>query len=191
MEELHSIIRSCVNNDQQHQKMLYEKYYGYALKIVFRYIYHYEKAVDVVNDGFVKAFRALYKFNCSNEEHLEKVWMGWLKKIMINTAIDQLRKNSMMPEIGDLSEQIWHQADNSMAADQNLLYKELINQIKKLPPSYRVVFNMYVIDGFTHQEIASRLGISVGTSKSNLSKARMHLKKIIDGNRKEAGICSL
>lgn len=191
MQELHSIIRSCIENNQQHQKLLYEKYYGYALKIVFRYIYHYEKAINVVNDGYVKVFRSLHKFNCADQDHLEKVWMGWLKKIMINTAIDELRKNSMVPEIGDLSEQVWQQADNSLAADQNLLYKELVSQIKKLSPSYRVVFNMYVIDGFTHQEIARHLGISVGTSKSNLSKARMHLKKIIDGNRREADIYSL
>ena len=110
---------------------------------------------------------------------------------MINTAIDELRKNSMMPEIGELSEHIWQEQDHSQAADQQLLYKELINEIKKLPPSYRAVFNMYVIDGFSHQEIAGQLGISVGTSKSNLAKARMHLKKIIDNNKREAGICSL
>jgi RNA polymerase sigma-70 factor (ECF subfamily) len=75
--------------------------------------------------------------------------------------------------------------DKTQSSDQSLLYKELVKEIKKLPPSYRVVFNMYVIDGFTHQEIANQLGISVGTSKSNLSKARAILQKIIRNNDRE------
>ena len=98
---------------------------------------------------------------------------------MINTAIDDLRKNNFLPEIGDISESIWMHEDKSQGADQALLYKELIKQIKKLPPSYRTVFNMYVIDGLTHQEIANSIGISVGTSKSNLSDARSILQKAV------------
>jgi RNA polymerase sigma-70 factor (ECF subfamily) len=184
-------MEGCLINDQKCQKKLYERYYGYALKIVFRYIYRYEKATDAVNDGFVKIFRSLKKFECAEKEHLEKIWMGWIKRIMINTAIDELRRSNMMPEIGGLPDHIWELQDKSQRADQNILYKELICQVKKLPPSYRVAFNMYVIDGFSHQEIAERLGISVGTSKSNLAKARMQLKKFIDKDVQEADICSL
>lgn len=191
MEELQSIIEGCLTNDHKCQKKLYERYYGYALKIVFRYIYRYEKATDVVNDGFVKIFRSFNKFACAENEHLEKIWMGWMKRIMINTAIDELRRSNMMPEIGVLPDYIWEIQDRSHGADQNILYKELICQVKKLPPSYRVAFNMYVIDGFSHQEIAERLGISVGTSKSNLAKAKMQLKKFINKDIQEADICSL
>src|SRR5438270_15939 len=100
---------------------------------------------------------------------------------MVNTAIDQLRKDSLLPEIGEVDENIWLQ-DKSSVSDQSLLYKELISYTKNLPPSYRAVFNMYVVDGYTHQEIASQLGISVGTSKSNLSRARASLKKMIQDN---------
>jgi len=184
-------MEGCLINDHKCQKKLYERYYGYALKIVFRYLYRYEKAVDAVNDGFVKIFRSFKKFECTEKEHLEKIWMGWVKRIMINTAIDELRRSNMMPEIGGLPDHIWQLQDKSQGADQNLLYKELICQVKKLPPSYRVAFNMYIIDGFSHQEIAEKLGISVGTSKSNLAKARMQLKKFIDKDVQEAGICSL
>lgn len=116
--------------------------------------------------------------------------MGWMRTIMINTAIDDLRRNNFMPEIGILPDQIWLMEDATQAADQQVLYKELILEIKKLPPSYRLVFNMYVIDGFTHQEIAARLGISVGTSKSNLSKARALLQKYIQKNQDEV-VCSM
>lgn len=177
-------------NDHKSQKTLYERYYGYSLKVVFRYIYRYEKAIDVVNDGFVKMFRSLEKFDCTEKEHLEKIWMGWIKRIMINTAIDELRKSNMMPEIGGLQDDIWEMQDKSQKTDQKILYKEIIEQVKKLPPSYRVAFNMFVIDGFSHQEIAERLGITVGTSKSNLAKARIQLKKFIDKDVQQADICS-
>lgn len=149
---------------------------------MFRYIYRYEKAVDVVNDGYVKIFSNFSKFQYSSTDNLEMILMGWMRKIMINTAIDALRKNNFLPEIGDISETIWKQEDRSQASDNSVLYKELIQQVKRLPPAYRTVFNLYIIDGFTHMEIADQLGISVGTSKSNLSKARVLLQKYIKEN---------
>lgn len=185
------IITGCIQNNQRDQKYLYEKYFGYCLKTVFRYIYHYDKAVDVVNDGFVKVFRNFERFQFLDKDNLEMVLMGWMRMIMINTAIDQLRKNNFLPEIGDISESVWLQ-DKTQGSDQTLLYKELIKEVKKLPPSYRTVFNLYVIDGFTHQEIANLLGISVGTSKSNLSKARAILQKIIKNNDQQvADVCNM
>ena len=191
LELLQHIIAGCIRNDQRDQKYLYERYYGYCLKTVFRYIYRYDKAVDVVNDGFVKIFRNFVKFQYTDTENLEMILMGWMRTIMVNTAIDQLRKNNFLPEIGDISESIWMHVDRSAGSDHALMYKELVKEIKKLPPSYRTVFNMYVIDGFTHQEIANRLGISVGTSKSNLSKARVLLQKIIKINDQEVSVCSM
>ncbi len=185
MELLLHLIEGCTENNQRDQKALYERYYGYCLKTVFRYIYRYDQAVDVVNDGFVKVFRNFQKFNYTPGDELEMVLMGWMRRIMINTAIDHLRKNNFMPEIGDISENIWMQHDKSQGSDQGILYKELIQQIKRLPPSYRTVFNLYVIDGFTHHEISEKLGISVGTSKSNLSKARVQLQKFIKSNDSE------
>lgn len=182
MEQLQNLINGCLQNNQRDQRTLYERYYGYCLKTVFRYIYRYDKAVDIVNDGFVKVFRNFDKFTYTPGDELEMILMGWMRRIMINTAIDQLRKNNFVPEIGDISETVWTTLDRSQNADQVVLYKELIIQIKRLPPSYRTVFNLYVIDGFTHHEIADKLGISVGTSKSNLSKARVLLQKFIQQN---------
>jgi RNA polymerase sigma-70 factor (ECF subfamily) len=191
MESLHQIINGCKNNHHKYQKILYENYYGFCLKTVFRYIYRYEKAIDVVNDGFVKVFRNFINFFCKEEADLEKVLMGWMKRIMINTAIDELRKQNLLPEIGGLPETVWEKTDGSNNADQIVLYKELISQVKKLPPSYRIVFNMYVIDGFTHQEIANKLDISVGTSKSSLSKARLHLQKYIKQDFTIIKLCNI
>ena len=186
---LHDIINGCMQNNHRDQRHLYEQYYGYSLKIVFRYIYRYDKAVDVVNDGFVKVFGKLDKFHCESSQNIEMMFRGWLRTIMINTAIDRLRKDNFLPEIG-LTNEIWIE-DKSQSADQALLYKEIINEIKKLPPGYRVVFNMYVIDGFTHQEIANQLKIEVGTSKSNLSKAKVLLKNFIKKNDQQIRTCKM
>ena len=191
MESIQEIIASCLENNNKYQKIFYERYFGYCLKVVFRYIYRYDKAIDIVNDGFVKVFRNLVKFHYENPENLEKILLGWMRTIMVNTAIDALRKDSLLPEIGALDDNVWQHEDRSRGADQNLLYKELIKEVKKLPPSYRAVFNMYVIDGFTHQEIANSLGISVGASKSNLSKARALLQKKINSSNKQLDICNL
>jgi RNA polymerase sigma-70 factor (ECF subfamily) len=142
-------------------------------------VYRYDKAVDVVNDGFVKVFRNMTKFETDDYDHIEQRFMGWMKRIMINCAIDELRKNSMIVEIGGIPEHVWEVADKSLSPDQSLLYKELITLVKKLPPAYRAVFNLIVIDGLTHHEVAGLLDISVGTSKSNLSRARVLLQKNI------------
>jgi RNA polymerase sigma-70 factor (ECF subfamily) len=114
--------------------------------------------------------------------------MGWMKRILINTAIDELRRQQAMPEIGELPDYIWEEMDRSQNADQMILYKELIWEVKRLPPSYRNVFNMFVIDGFSHNEIANVLGISEGTSKSALAKAKAHLKKFL-GKQVCAKLC--
>ena len=187
---LQEIIHGCHLNHPREQRSLYKKYYGYCLKIVFRYIYTYDKAVDVVNDGFVKVFRNFSRFQYNHTENVEMILMGWMRTIMVNTAIDELRKHSFLPEIGYIPGTVWNHEDISQGSDQILLYKELVKEFKKLPPAYRTVFNLYVIDGFSHQEIANRLSISVGTSKTNLSKARVYLKKILKNNELERAVCN-
>lgn len=153
-------------------------------------MYHYDKAADVVNDAFVKIFRRLNSFYCKQPENIEAMFMGWIRTIMINTAIDRLRKDNFLPEIGITNENVWVD-DKSQASDQSLLYKELVHEIRKLPPVYRTVFNLYVIDGFSHQEIANQLKIAVGTSKSNLFKAREILQKAIKRNEEQTNICRM
>jgi len=180
LENFNRIIQGCICKEYKYQKMVYENYRGFALKIVFRYIYRYEKALDVANDGFVKLFASFERFTAAEaEEDNKKILMGYIKKIMVNTSIDELRRGSMLPEIGGIPEHVWGSTSKNDNADQNLLYKQIIILIKELPPSYRIVFNMYVIDGFNHLEIADILKIPVGTSKSNLSRARALLQLTI------------
>jgi RNA polymerase sigma-70 factor (ECF subfamily) len=186
---LGDLLVGCSLNHSPDQELVYRHYYAYCLKIVFRYSRSYEQAVNVVNDGFVKAFLHMNQFQHPKGADLEQFFMGWLRRIMINTAIDQLRKERNVPRIIYLEPDLYIE-DEKRSADQPLLYKELIYEIKKLPPSYRAVFNMYVIDGYNHQEISSILGISEGTSKSNLFRARELLKQIIANNEKYYKECN-
>ncbi|MEP6713573.1 MAG: sigma-70 family RNA polymerase sigma factor [Ferruginibacter sp.] len=179
MENITSIIKGCIEKNHKYQRIIYERYRSYALKIVFRYIYRFDKAINVTNDGFVKLFRNFEQFRFGEDKDNEAILMGWLKKILVNTAIDELRKDDMLIEIGGIPEGVWEIKDNSRGADQLLLYKDLIVLIKNLPTAYRVVFNLHVIDGYTHSEIADILDVPVGTSKSNLSRARSLLQTSI------------
>ena len=185
------IINGCADNNHKYQKILYERYYGYALKTVFRYIFKYEKAVDVVNDGFVKLFRHFGQFKADDPANIEPMLMGWIRCIMVNNAIDELRKKDMQPDAGFVSEEVWEQTEHSDNADQLLLYKDLMIQVRKLPPMYRAVFNMYVIDGFNHNEIAEKLGIAAGTSKSNLWKARSLLQAYLKEQPNNNELCKM
>lgn len=187
---MREIIKGCICNDPKCQKAFYEQYYGYALKIVFRYIYRYEKAVDTTNDGFVKIFANFSKFKAGSDEDTQKILMGWIKRIMINASIDVLRKENMLPEIGGIPEHVWDIPDRSRDADQLLLYKDLIVLVKELRPDYRAVFNMYVIDGYSHSEIADLMKIAIGTSKANLSRARQLLQRSIQ-KMEEANACRI
>ncbi len=186
MDAIYILIRGCIDNNNKSQRDFYNHYYGFALKTVFRYIFQYDKATDIVNDSFVKIFNNLAKFNLNKESaDTEKILMGWMKRILINTAIDELRRNQTAPNICELPEYIWEESDRLNGADQKILYKELICEVKRLPPSYRTVFSLFVIDGFSHNEIAGLLGISEGTSKSALAKAKAQLKKFLSNRFSE------
>jgi RNA polymerase sigma-70 factor (ECF subfamily) len=179
LDNLVNIIKGCILKEPKFQRQLYDRYRGFATKIVFRYIYRFEKANDIVTDGFVKAFKHFDNFDLKDEEDAEKLLMGWLKKIMIHTAIDELRKTDLIPEIGGIPEEVWEISEHSDNADQLLLYKELVSLVKQLPPALRVVFNLYVIDGYSHSQVAKMVRIPVGTSRSNLARAKSFLQTAI------------
>ncbi|TKK71505.1 sigma-70 family RNA polymerase sigma factor [Ilyomonas limi] len=177
MENITNIIKGCIGKDHKYQKMIYEHYRGYALKIVFRYIYQYEEAVNAVNDGFVKLFNHIDRFEMGTDADNEKILMGWMKRIMINVSIDQLRSKKTSPETGDIPASVWGLPSDSRDAEQAMMYNDLVLMIKQLPTPYRLVFNLYVIDGFSHAEIAEMLHIPVSTCRSNLLRARTMLQQ--------------
>lgn len=179
LESLHTLLKCCLKDDRKSQQLLYENYYKFALKIAFRYIDEYNDALTITNDAFIKVFKNLKQFELTTDAQiLEPRFFGWLKKIVINTSLDFLKKENRQIAFENIDNpQIWELSEKSELADSKLLYKELIGFLKELPPSYNRVFNLYVIDGYGHAEIAELLHISIGTSKSNLFKAKEILQK--------------
>ena len=171
----------CKRNISAFQKILYERYYGYAMTICIRYATGHDEAAEILNDGFVKVFRAISRFDEPEDQTaLQKVFMAWLKVIMINTGINHFKsgiRRISWSAIDEIADPVY--PDQNRGEDQ-LGYETLIMLIQQLSPAYRSTFNLYVIEGYKHEEIANLLGISVGTSKSNLLKARKNLRKMLE-----------
>lgn len=189
MEKLLHIISGCANQDRQSQQMLYDQYYGLCLKIAFRYVNTYEQAVEVTHDAFLKMFRNFSRFEVRDIDKLEMLLIGWIRRVVINAAIDYMRREMNNHHSYPIPEHVWEHKDEGQSSDNSLLYKELMILVKELPPAYRMVFNLHVIEGYSHPEIAKMLGITTGTSKSNLSKARAHLQKALTSEKTETILC--
>ncbi|WP_324675917.1 sigma-70 family RNA polymerase sigma factor [Hymenobacter sp. GOD-10R] len=181
-----ALLAGCRRAQRESQRQLYSLYYGYALSICLRYVRDREQAMETVNDGFLKIFRDLHRFDESQHQDVEGSFRGWLKRIMVHTAIDHFRATEKHAFQQGLEEVVISHPDASGSPLDSLAFEELLQLIYLLPPAYRAVFNLYVLDGFTHEEIAEQLKISVGTSKSNLFKARGHLKDLLKKTKHHA-----
>lgn len=166
-----NLINGCIEKDRKSQKKLYELYYGYALRICLRYSNNKDEAIAVMNDGFMKVFSNISRYDT------QQSFNSWLSTIMINTAIDQYRKRIKQIEMEELN--VKHEVEDRENILSHLNYEDLIRLVQRLSSTYRTVFNLFAIDGYSHEEIADMLKISVGTSKSNLFKARENLKKML------------
>jgi RNA polymerase sigma-70 factor (ECF subfamily) len=169
------IVDKCVKGNRKAQRKLYETFYGKMMGVCYRYTSNKEDAKDVLQDGFIKVFCSInkYKFNGSLE--------GWIRRIMVNTAIDHYRKNKTIFFIEDEDGIL---LDKAKIESENGIYSKfgeevIMKSIELLSPAYKTVFNLNVIEGFQHKEIAQKLGISEGTSKSNLAKAKIKLRLIL------------
>lgn len=178
-EKLKAIVEGCVREERKCQKMIFEMYYGKMMSACLRYISDRDEAQDVLQDGFIKVFNSIAKFDFNGS------FEGWVRRIIVNTAIDHIRKKKK--DIFQVTDHEFIMNNYSEEADDieddsiysNLNNQEIMNAIKQLSPAYRTVFSMYVIDGYSHQQIADLLNINIGTSKSNLAKARMNLQKAL------------
>ncbi|HLK27579.1 MAG TPA: sigma-70 family RNA polymerase sigma factor [Puia sp.] len=177
--QISAIIAGCRKNDRSSQKELYQLLKDYAMKICYRYQNHSEEAEEIMNEGFIKLFKNIDQFDEARHANVEVALKGWFKRILINTCIDHYRKNASRINNKVLTKETENIAGYAENGLDVLSYKEIIEAIRHLSPAYRTVFNLFVIEGMSHDEIASQLGISVGASKSNLSKARENLRKIL------------
>ena len=177
-EELTYHVEACALNNRESQRVLYSSFYGYAMAICDRYASKQEDAVEILNDGFLKIFREIHHYKPAYADVISS-FKGWLRKIMVYTAIDHFRKNQKHQMVTQLDNVGYHAPSVHEDAIDKLSYEEIIRAIQELSPGYRTVFNLFIIEGLSHDEIARHLGISTGTSKSNLSKARRQLQKIL------------
>jgi RNA polymerase sigma factor (sigma-70 family) len=181
-KELEQIIADCQGNRRKGQELLHKKYYSLFMSISLRYTKNYDQAEDILQLGFIKIFKNINKYKG------EGSFEGWMKRILVNTAIDFHRKKKndlvLMPE-EDGIEKLGIIEDEDVELD-NYPYtpKQVIAAIQELSPAYQTVFNLYVIENYPHKEIAEILSISIGTSKSNLLKAKARLRKILLENFK-------
>jgi RNA polymerase sigma factor (sigma-70 family) len=170
-DDIQKLIKGCKENNRKAQELLYKKFYAAMLSLCIRYTNDQHDAMLVLNDGFLKVFK-----NISSYSPYKGGLYTWIRKIIINTALDFLRKEKLTYS-GSLSD------IEEPAIESSIIQKtdadELLFSIKQLPPATQVVFNLYTIDGFNHREIAEILGISEGTSKWHLSEARRQLKQLI------------
>jgi RNA polymerase sigma-70 factor (ECF subfamily) len=177
-KELKAIVEACLRGERRAQERLFQTYYGKMLGVCMRYLSDRDSAQEILQVSFLKVFDKLEFFDFTGS--LE----GWIRRIVTNTAIDHLRKAKKDPFLSDQDNDFVAGSADPMVEAEHTELLELkgqvaIEAIGKLSPAYRAVFNLYVIEEHTHKEIAEILGISEGTSKSNLAKAKMNLQRLL------------
>lgn len=175
--DLRDLINGCVRGKRKSQEELFKRYYSKMMVVSMRYTKNADEAADILQDGFLKVFAKLEAYN------YEGSFEGWIRRIIANTAIDQLRKrkndfillqeDQSLEDFADLIEEDLEEEEIEFKPDQ------VLAAMHELSPAYRTIFNLYVFENLTHKEIAEKLDINVGTSKSNLAKAKRNLAKIL------------
>jgi len=168
-DQLEEIIKGCKAGKTKDQDILFRNYSSELFGVCLYYSKDYTEAEDILHDGFMKIFKNISKFRYKGS------FEGWMRRIMINTALEKFRKERHLHAISDIED---HEEDFiSEDVISSITAKDLIALIQQLSPKYRMVFNLYAIEGYTHKEIGKMVGISEGTSKSNLARARAILQK--------------
>ncbi len=179
-DNIKEVIEGCINGRRKYQEILHKAFYSKMLVVCMRYAQNTAEAEDLLHDGFIKLYDKLpkYKYQGSFE--------GWVRRIIVNNSIDFIRKRKEFTVyFGAENEHIINdRTDSSIDSLQDIEIKEfkakqIIKAIQKLSPAYKAVFNMYVLEDMSHKEIAQELNISIGTSKSNLSKAKVRIKEFL------------
>lgn len=167
------IVKGCVQNERYFQELLYKQHFDTMMRMCMRYTKDKDKAMEIVNNGFLRVFQKLHTFAFKGS--LE----GWIRRLVFHCLSDYFRKDSKY-----LQFMVFEERDQSSQerAHSNLYAEDILKLVDTLPPATQQVFKLYAIDGYTHVEISKRIGISVGTSKWHLSNARKILKKLIDQN---------
>jgi len=174
---IHNIIQDVLDGDKSSFNLIYKQYKRDLFLTCLRYAKNKQEAEDFLQDSFVQIYKNLKHFDFRKGK-----FKAWIKKISINVCLQHLRKNAIKFIQSDLSEVSHLVEDRSITPIENLSLQELTQKIQKMPSGYRMVFNLFIIDGFSHKEIANLLDINESTSKSQLFKAKKYLKNILSRN---------
>jgi RNA polymerase sigma factor (sigma-70 family) len=166
------LINGCISKDPNSQELFFKKYYAFILGICLRYANDKDEARELLQEAYIKIYKSIQSFK------FEGAFLGWMKRIVVNTAIDHFRKKVRQPDFYDSAEIADISVDPGII--ENLMREDLLLCIRKLPQGYRTILNLYIIEGYSHKEISEKLGINEGTSKSQLFKAKKYLKRIIE-----------
>ncbi len=170
-DEVKTCIEGCKKKDRQSQQRLYQEFHAFAMSICLRYAANAYEAADMLNDGFFKIFTRIHTFDNS------RAFQPWLGRVICNTAIDFYRANFKKQQTVQIEKAA--PAAIAVAAEHKPEYADLLAMVQRLPLTYRTVFNLYAMDGFSHEEIGAMLNITAGTSRSNLFKARQLLREML------------
>jgi RNA polymerase sigma-70 factor (ECF subfamily) len=176
-EQVKKLIKGCKRGDRKSQRVLYEALYPKMLGVCMRYSSDPSEAKDLVQDGFIKVFQKIKSFNYKGS--LE----GWVRRLIVNNSIDHIRKSRQMRYNYEEESNLLNMKDETpeIQEDKKLIRlkaEAIVKLIQELSPAYRTVLNLYVVEDMSHKEISEQLGISEGTSKSNLSKAKVKLREL-------------
>lgn len=165
------LIRACIRQERWAQQLLYEEYYSRMMGLCLRYAGSQDEALDILHEGFIKVFNHIGKYQPGTS------LSAWIRRIIVNTAIDYYRR-SIRRRTEDI-EQAYDLSSNDADAISQCTEQEILEAIQRLSPAYRAVFNLYIIEGYSHREIADLLNITESTSRSNLVKARIKLQALL------------
>lgn len=168
------IIKGCRKKKSKSQEMLYKHFYGYAMSICLRYSYSKDEALEILNDSFMKVFNNIQKYN----ENLS--FKSWLRRIIINTSIDYYRKNQKHRHT--LNIEMARNEEYHLDIIDDLSVEDILKLLNELPNQYRIIFNLYEIEGYSHKEIAKMLDIPESTSRTNLARAKKKLRILFHQN---------
>lgn len=169
------LIRGCIEKDRRMQEILYNKYAAKMYTVCLRYCKNADDAQDLLQDGFVKVFKSLENYRGDGS------FEGWMRRIFVNTSIASFRRTPVVSPITDYQEA--NIGNNDWDVLDHFDAKDIIKMVQTLSPGYRQVFNMFVIDGYSHKEISVLLGVEEGTSKSQLARAKAAMKEILEAQK--------
>ena len=171
MPEIRNIINGCLKGNRRDQELLYRRHAPKLYAVCMQYSGNDEEARDILQEGFIKIFENLnhYKYEGSFE--------GWMRRIIVNTALEKFRSRHNLYRVDDIDQIPELDAEPDSEDYSGLDAEDLMEIIRELPPKYRMVFNLFAIEGYSHKEIGQMVNISEGTSKSNLARARIILQR--------------